>query len=109
MLKISLICFLGCLLQSGATLPEQIFLIVCLFVVHLFCMCSVCCFVTEDEAMASKNSLATLLLLFVEEILFRGGGVVLEATLPEQIPEFMSDSCAPNIKISDYVKTEDGI
>ena len=72
MLKIRLICFLGCLLQSGATLPEQIFLIVCLFVVHLFCMCSVCCFVTEDGAMASKNSLATLLLLFVEEILFRG-------------------------------------
>ena len=36
------------------------------------------------------------------------GGVVLGATLPEQIREFMSDSCAPNIKISDYVKTEDG-
>ena len=39
-------------------------------------------------------------------VCYGGGGVVLEATLPEQIPEFMSDSCAPNIKISDYVPAE---
>ena len=39
-------------------------------------------------------------------VCYGGGGVVLEATLPEQIPEFMSDGCAPNIKISDYVPAE---
>ena len=37
-------------------------------------------------------------------VCYGGGGVVLPATLPQQIPEFMSDSCAQNIKISDYVE-----
>ena len=42
-------------------------------------------------------------------VCYGGGGVVLPATLPQQIPEFMSDSCAQNIKRSDYVEepTED--
>ena len=35
-------------------------------------------------------------------VCYGGGGVVLPATLPQQIPEFMSDSCAQNIKRSDY-------
>ena len=59
-----------------------------------------------------KNSFVNicLLCLLVEGIClvvcYGGGGVVLRETLPEQIPEFMSDSCAPNIKISDYVLGE---
>ena len=61
-----LVCYRGVVL--GATHPEKVFLIVCL----LLCLYAfvVVVFFTEGQALASKNSLVALPLLFVEETLF---------------------------------------